>query len=220
MSSQNDLSDYERLRLENIRRNAEFLKKLGIESKPVPITTSVKKEKKSDLDIISAEVKKRKREQELKENSLPTRRSARIQNIKVEDVEEDVVTQSKDTEEEFAIDYDSMPLESNELDDHEFQVFVALKAWRLLESRRLEIEPYKICQNRTLAELVRRKRNNLNWASQGDDEKKLQGELLECWGIGPSRATAGGFGHELINLVNNDPKLLDYLEQSRTTPLA
>lgn len=41
-----------------------------------------------------------------------------------------------------------------------------LRRWRLLRSRELNIEPYKIFQNRTFCDMVRRRRNNPGWASR------------------------------------------------------
>jgi ribonuclease D len=111
--------------------------------------------------------------------------------------------------------YDLLPYDSNQLDDFEFQVFVALKKWRLEQSRELDIEPYKICQNRTLAELIRRKRNNLTWASLSKNEKEKEDDLLECWGIGPSKAKKTGFGDLLIDLINQNNTFLDLLQNSK-----
>ena len=59
----------------------------------------------------------------------------------------------------------------------------------------LDIEAYKICQNRTLCELVRRRRNDANWAVRGktgnDDTSSsfssVSDDLVECWGIGASK---------------------------------
>ena len=43
---------------------------------------------------------------------------------------------------------------------------MALRAWRLAEKNRLQIEPYKVCQNRTLCELIRRRRNDPGFAAE------------------------------------------------------
>ena len=48
-----------------------------------------------------------------------------------------------------------MPLEIEDVDDHEYLAYVKMKRWRLLRSRALETEAYNIFQNRTLLELVR-----------------------------------------------------------------
>jgi hypothetical protein len=56
--------------------------------------------------------------------------------------------------------------DSKELDDFEILVYANLKSWRLKLHRELAIEPYKIFQNRTLCELVRRRRNDPTWARE------------------------------------------------------
>ena len=55
--------------------------------------------------------------------------------------------------------------ESSQLDDMEFQVYTDLKRWRLLTSRELDIEPYKVMQNRTICDIIRRRRNDALWAT-------------------------------------------------------
>lgn len=211
MSLADDLSDYERLRIENIRRNAEFLAGLGItENKPASNGVSPHVEK-------TKSVGKRKREdsESRKSDSQPTRRSARVQllqnGIKLEEDEvelrEEVQTKQKS--------YDDLPFDSEDLDDYEFQVYVALKAWRLQKCRELDLEPYKICQNRTLAELVRRRRSASDWASSSMSEEERENRLLECWGIGPSKAKKDGYGDLLMQVIDNNEKLLDFLEKSR-----
>eukprot|EP01052_Picozoa_sp_SAG31_P069910 SAG31_NODE_28746_length_405_cov_1.352941_1_plen_69_part_01 len=57
-------------------------------------------------------------------------------------------------------DYSVMPVDPEMLDDAEFEVYIAMRAWRLEQKRFLDIEAYKICQNRTLCELIRRRRND------------------------------------------------------------
>ncbi len=213
------------------------------------------------------------------------RKSSRLQNIAPEssglvasepesDTEVGVITVDE------GVRYDIMPLESDELDDFEFEVYAALRKWRLLKSRELQTESYKICQNRTLAEMVRRRRNDSNWAApihvsssdtstktppdvagnatderdasrnsntaeaksdsdadgtasqnistRGDSVTKdhedsptrgstrsVREDLLECWGVGPSKAREGGYGHELIALLDGDEQLKSLLQQSR-----
>jgi hypothetical protein len=56
--------------------------------------------------------------------------------------------------------------DSKELDDFEFQAFCSLRKWRLERCRELGVEPYKIFQNRTFCEMVRRRRNNPMWARE------------------------------------------------------
>jgi predicted flap endonuclease-1-like 5' DNA nuclease len=52
------------------------------------------------------------------------------------------------------------------LDDFEFQCFIKLREWRLQTYTELQIEPYKVFQNRTLCELLRRRRDDPSWARQ------------------------------------------------------
>lgn len=209
--SGDDLSDYERLRLENIRRNAEFLAGLGLQD-VLPVKAAVVKEKVQSVG-------KRKREDFEARKALeqPVRRSRRVQLL-----QEGLKLSQVDDEEEIEIksepdqrSYEDMPFDSNELDDFEFQVFVALKAWRLKTSRELDIEPYKICQNRTLAELVRRRRNDSSWAIATKSETDRECDLLECWGIGPSKAKQDGFGDLLMKEIDTSDRLEDYLAKSR-----
>ena len=94
-----------------------------------------------------------------------------------------------------------MPNEPEQLDDEEFQVYVSLKAWRLKRKNELEIEPYKICQNKTLCNIIRRRRNDANFA-MGEDTALIEKDLLSVWGIGPSKATEGGFGWEMLEVLN------------------
>mmetsp|Transcript_209 Transcript_209/g.254 ORF Transcript_209/g.254 Transcript_209/m.254 type:complete len:116 (+) Transcript_209:114-461(+) len=106
-----------------------------------------------------------------------------------------------------------MPDEPERLDDEEFQVYVSLRAWRLGRKNELEIEPYKICQNRTLCELIRRRRNDDEFA-KGKEVNEIESDLLSVWGIGPSKATAGGFGWEMLDILNT-PENENYLMLSR-----
>lgn len=89
-----------------------------------------------------------------------------------------------------------------ELDDHEYLVYVKLRAWRLARKRELMIEPYKICQNRTLCELIRRRRNDAAYGVGGVG--KVESDLLECWGLGPSKARPDGYGPEMLVQLDDD----------------
>ena len=124
--------------------------------------------------------------------------------------------------------------ESDQLDDFEFEVFVELRKWRLLKARELGIETYKIFQNKTMCELIRRKRNDANWANckvvtgnevgENDDKSIVAVEvewdemsakdLLECWGIGPSKVKEGGFAWQALAVLNK-PNMLELLDNSR-----
>ena len=94
--------------------------------------------------------------------------------------------EEEDEEEESSINYEdgNWPQEPSSLDDFEFQVYAELKKWRLIRKNELEIEAYKICQNRTMCEMIRRRRNNSNYAaaahkSCGDVENDLLVRLGE-----------------------------------------
>lgn len=126
--------------------------------------------------------------------------------------------------EDIRITYDTIPEDSSQLDDYEFQAFAELKKWRLVTCRDLQIEPYKIFQNRTLCEMVRRRRNDPNWAtgkrcssaefmSSIDSESEPSGlsefdrivnDLLMCFGIGPSKSKLDGFAHQALQILNSD----------------
>jgi hypothetical protein len=111
----------------------------------------------------------------------PLRQSNRLKNIKpiessyhnndnYDDYEKDLNTTTINS----IINYDKLPYESDELDDYEFQIFIYLRKWRLNRSKELNIESYKIFQNRTICECIRRKRNDINWGNidnyHGDDD--------------------------------------------------
>lgn len=192
----NDLSPYELARLERIKRNEARLRELGLfkqpktTPKPKPVTTKI--------------VRKRKQP-----SSAPTRSSRRLQKLKEgkEKMENDGDSTNNDDAEdttlvdEDTVDYERMPDEPERLDDEEFQVYVSLRAWRLRRKNELEIEPYKICQNRTLCELIRRRRNDAKFA-KGIEVNEIETDLLSVWGIGPSKATPDGFGWEMLDVLN------------------
>eukprot|EP00548_Thalassiothrix_antarctica_P015705 CAMPEP_0194178112 /NCGR_PEP_ID=MMETSP0154-20130528/11781_1 /TAXON_ID=1049557 /ORGANISM="Thalassiothrix antarctica, Strain L6-D1" /LENGTH=207 /DNA_ID=CAMNT_0038892947 /DNA_START=19 /DNA_END=639 /DNA_ORIENTATION=- len=203
MDDDNDLDDmspYERKRLERIRRNELRLKELGlIKLKPKITTIS------SPISVIKK--MSRKRNPPLKK--LPTRSSKRIRQLnenKIEDDDENSTKIEELTEEETAeeegtliVDYNRWPQAPEELDDDEFEIFINLRKWRMVRKNELEVEPYKICQNRTICELIRRKRNDAKWADSSKEE--YTSDILECWGIGPSKVAEDGFGPEMIRII-------------------
>jgi hypothetical protein len=208
-----DLSDYEKARLENIRRNNAFLEQLGIPTRVKPSTHD-------DPDKLteSQPLKKQRNLPERQKSATitPIRSSPRLQKlVDKEDTKKEDLNGKDHDDVVDEVDYDSMPFDSNELDDFEFQVFVELKAWRLKKSRELELEPYKIAQNRTLAELVRRKRNTPDWAGPDLSPSDISKSILECWGIGPAKAHPEGFGWELNNVINSSTQLMSELSKSR-----
>jgi hypothetical protein len=80
--------------------------------------------------------------------------------------------------------YDCFPHSCEEVDDFEFQVFLIVRRWRHATCNALGIEPYKIFQNRTVLEVVRRRRNDASFATQLDPVG-LSKQLLEVWGRQP-----------------------------------
>ena len=199
----NDLSPYELARLKRIKRNEDRLRSLGLIDNPAlkkPIVTPAKKVQKK-------RVKRTK--------SVPTRSSKRLNQLEDgvkhegdnsigEEEDEDATPITPDNIDDIKVDYlDSTPKEPEQLDDHEFQVYASLRAWRLRRKNELQVEPYKICQNRTLCELIRKKRNNSTFLTdQGDQNNTVEDQLLSVWGIGPSKAAGGGFGWEMLEVLN------------------
>ena len=222
-----DLSAYEIARLANIRRNQAELERLGLVAK-----ARRDAQRKRDAEVkraAKAAASKRRREAKMKVKAerpeFVPRRSKRLRRK-----EEDSARRSSEDEEDgnpeaevedtVRLDYDTWPHESSELDGKEFLVYVKLRAWRLAKKNELDCEPYKICQNRTLCELIRRKRNDPEWARL--DSPKLEIELVECWGIGPAKAadTPKGFGRMLVGLMTEDKEIAALLEKSRQEPEA
>ena len=208
-----DLSEYELLRLENIRRNNEFLLSLGL-AQSVSSGSSKKEEAKAVL------VNSKKRQKAVVIEG--TRKSSRLNNISIDEnsnsnIEAIKVDDDVDTDTGVAkVNYDDIPVESHELDDFEFEIFIILKKWRLLKCRSLDIEPYKIFQNRTLVEVIRRRRNDSSWAKLIDDNTdKRKVELLETWGIGNSKVQDGGYGIDLIELIDSDDEINKLFTNSR-----
>lgn len=203
-----DLSELEKRRLENINRNASFLAQLGFAA------PSEKKDlvKKKPRAASSEESKQKKRPDQFQE--YPTRYSRRLKKELIDD-SIDLIPKKEEPvdEEDSGINYSTFPIESAELDDFEFEIYVYLKAWRLRKCRELDIEPYKICQNRTITELIRRRRNNREWANK---EESREDDLLECWGIGPSKAKLDGFGWEMIIELEKDSHMAELFDQSRS----
>ncbi|KAL7550174.1 hypothetical protein ACHAWF_017053 [Thalassiosira exigua] len=223
MSETNDLSPYELARLERIKRNQERLRSLGLLGnnaiRPALVTPHKTTKKKAP--------RKRKRTT----SPLPTRSSKRLRELakgkpKVEDDSSDSgggdeAAQSTPARPEDAADYDALPQEPDQLDDDEFQVYARLRAWRLRRKNELDVEPYKICQNRTLCELIRRKRNDAAFAKGDDDDGELRvvEDLLKVWGIGPSKAATGGFGWEMLEVLDADENV-ELLALSRENNVA
>lgn len=214
----NDLSPYELLRLEKIRRNQARLKSLGlgvgiIKSTYVTTSSVVPTPKKRLIKDRHRQQPTRssKRLKEKQENNSTTTTTTDLTPAEISNqilVEDDV---DNNVEEDIEIDYSDkqFPKEPLYLDDDEFQVYTSLRAWRLRRKNELEVEPYKICQNRTLCELIRRVRNNPTWGK--GVERSVATDLIECWGLGPSKVSPDGFGPTMISIIaeNQNAKLLD-----------
>ena len=121
----------------------------------------------------------------------------------------------------FRSNYSCWPREPEQLDDDEFQVYASLRAWRLRRKNELGVEPYKICQNRTLCELIRRARNCKGWGFpvdlEGNEraEEDVSADLIECWGLGPSKVAPDGFGPEMMAVMEEESNA-KLLEASRS----
>lgn len=199
-----DLSDYERLRLQNIKKNIDFLELLGMS------TSSVSVRKTPNMSMSTAKGHKIKRGTENDFEEIPTRRSKRLRG---EDPTIDVeIHETVTNERDDLINYTEMPMESSDLDDFEFQVFVSARAWRLILSRENNIEPYKVFHNRTIAEVIRRRRNDEAWATSPDS---IRDDLLQCWGVGPSKARDGGYTFQLLDVIN-EPRNQVLFRQSQS----
>ena len=61
--------------------------------------------------------------------------------------------------------------------------------------------------------MIRRRRNDINYCIS-TDESKLEEDLLKCWGIGKSKAREGGFGREVVQVMQNED-IMNWFEESR-----
>lgn len=213
----NDLSAYELARLERIKRNESRLRDLGL----------IRDEPKMKRSVVDDQVKKGVAKRKRQKLSVATRSSKRLQGLKEDDhilhVEEVLKVEDNSGKEDVVegeVNYATMPQKPEELDDNEFQIYAKLRAWRIRRKNELLVEPYKICQNRTLCELIRRRRNNSSFASLlADEANNMERDLLSVWGIGPSKATQGGFGWEMIEILDLDEncQLLELSQGCSTT---
>jgi hypothetical protein len=221
MQDNDDLSNYERLRLENIRRNQEFLSTLGLAAlKPPPVV-------RMSNEITEAKKKKRRQTNESTnknyQDTIVKRRSSRIASLPANEEIVAPITEVEEQEENDisaigVINYEFMPQLPESLDDFEFECFVILKKWRLNLCRSLGIEePYKVMQNRTLCEFIRRRRNDAKYAAE---PSRIESDLLSCWGIGPAKAAIpDGFGYQLLLYVDEGEScesINELFEKSRT----
>ena len=182
-----DLSSYERARLANIARNRALLQQLGLAG---PADSAPPVKAALALAFSPATARKPKREARISAESEGLRRSSRLlAAVLGNDGDAAAAAAQAAADSQSAaddakssgldLDYqDEEILQPEQLDDFEFEVYSLLRTWRLATCRALDTEPYKIFQNRTLVEAVRRRRNDSAWGS-------TQQQLLQCWGIGP-----------------------------------
>ena len=206
-----DLSSYEIARLQRIKENKAILEQIGLrklkkeQPKPLKQAATIKKEERA----------KRKRATKNKPAAQGSRRSKRLKGQEADNIEVGECYHPPEQHEEEiepVVNYiDGWPTEPAYLDDYEFQIYAELRKWRLVRKKELDIEPYKICQNRTLCELIRRRRNNSTYAMSSDT---VETDLLACWGIGPSKAREEGFGREMLVVMDGDV-VVEWFEQSR-----
>ena len=213
--SNTDLSPYEQARLQRIKENKAQIALIGLKKlkpKQSRSTTSSKQ---------AATIKKLEREKRKRAKTVPTKGSRRSKRLKGQASDGDALSYSIDSSEQTSMEDDepptvdysegNWPAEPATLDDFEFLIYAELRRWRLLKSRSAEIESYKIFQNRTLCEVIRRRRNDPAYATAVDT---VESELLLCWGIGPSKAKESGFGRELLVELQAQA-VVEWLEQSR-----
>jgi hypothetical protein len=196
----NDLSEYEKLRLANIRKNAQFmLEKLGISTESTGTgknLVAIQAEREAIKEAKATQSRKRvKVESDSDRWPAGTRRSSRISAVKYEDeivsspkhkkpqVEDDTTQYEEDDrsywpqvvlkntmfaaskiKQRFVFSIYVLK-EPQQLDDFEFEIYVKLRRWRLLLARELDVETYKIFQNRTLCEAIRRRKEDPFWAN-------------------------------------------------------
>ena len=88
----------------------------------------------------------------------------------------------------------SYPDEPGQLDEHELQVYNSLK---------LKLRGGTYDSNRTLCELIRRRKNDTSFASRemSKNNEAVMQDLKLVWGIGPHRASR--FGEEILDALDS-----------------
>lgn len=230
MAVDDDLSEYERARLENIRRNSAFLSGIGIHEQKFLISAA---------SSSSNSAPKRKRDEKYQPAAIkretPTRYSLRVRQEKPNYTElkenqipkqlqkkKGVIDGEEDDKDSDTIDYQYIPREPHLLDDFEFEIYVQLKKWRLVKSREEGIEAYKIFHNDTFCDMIRRKRNNPLLGREKDEQgnnredKERSLELQECYGVGPSKSCINpkGLALECLEVIEL-PENMHRLDESR-----
>ena len=205
-----DLSPYEVARLKNIQANKLKLAALGLLGSANPLKK--RPENKKDKKVKNKRKVQKNVSAGRKKVRIGTRRSSRLAGIKLPDTKDNLIDKSNDNElfdgteeEEPTVNYSTHPQVPQELDDHEFEIYTAVRKWRLDRKNELQVEPYKICQNRTICELIRRRRNDKSWALPTSSTRPQ--ELILCWGIGPSKCST--FGIEMIEILDKWEETLE-----------
>lgn len=207
MDVDDDLTPYERERLANIKRNAEMLKQLGLQPCKMPAPAKLPQRKREWPRIVEPRALR-----EGTRRSLRTRgnvAAAAAATVDDNALGDDALNEDAHV----SIDYASWPIEPTDVDDDEFLAFATLRKFRFERALELELETYKIAMNRTLLEMVRRRRNDSAWATSADDDARAA-DLIQCWGIGPAKAKTDGFGAELARVLDQ-PDMQDVIERSR-----
>ena len=206
-----DLSPYEVARLKNIQANKLKLAALGLLGSANPLKK--RPENKKDKKVKNKRKVQKNVSAGRKKVRIGTRRSSRLAGIKLTDTKDNLIDKSSNDnelfdgteEEEPTVNYFTNPQIPQELDDHEFEIYTAVRKWRLDRKNELQVEPYKICQNRTICELIRRRRNDKSWALPTSSTRPQ--ELILCWGIGPSKCST--FGIEMIEILDKWEETLE-----------
>ena len=190
------LSEYERERAENIKRNQEVLRSLGLigPDRPVPMAASLATKPSSRPKRAPPPPRE------------PTRRSSRNSGAPAPDyyiAEESasgrVITGGTHARltmlphvgasEQPAVEHedeDYTPETEGDLHPNEREVYGALREEKNRISRELDCPAYHVCQNRALMAMVRRVPSNRR-------------ELLDCWGWGESKVSS--FGDRLLDAL-------------------
>ena len=140
-----DLSPYEIARLQNIQANKQKLVELGL-SAVVP-KKPAKKQLSPDEVAEKARLKRKKQTLAKKERakrqkllaapSTGRRRSSRLAGVAVQEKQARSSGEEEEEGKDDAIHYDRMPVEAHHLDDFEFEVYTAVRTWRLHRKREL-----------------------------------------------------------------------------------
>ena len=183
------LSAYEKQRLRNIRRNRAMLSSLGLDK----TLGEIRAEQQLESQAKKVKRERRKRAREGQKAEAPQRRSGRLAGRKADGfyverelagrievvgasqilAEEEVAEQARDP--------GDLPEKPEHLTKAEKRVYELLRKHRKSVSSELQLEPYKVANNRTLCEMVRLLPETVS-------------QLLEIWGMGPAKVKNYGEG--------------------------